>query len=552
MVYNPNANWTAEVAKKQKFDRYFVTFDDVSDTLFSTGRILTPTTTTRHRLLQFPGQVAQKLTQDKGRASLSNVILEFVDDAGGAVNTLFTQTLDPIINARILLFGGAEGLAQADYAQIFIGQITNFEVRENGRLWKITASDPKRASADEIFTNADVTQPAPFNTTFSADADVGDGVITIASGTGIRISDNLFLGPSTAAGFIGDEEIIEVRALPRANGLVFDMFVQTTIVNDYKAGDPIRWATSEIEGNPINIMHSLLTGNFADASFPVTTLGQVTGLGIPAADIDSPSFEFARDTFLIDEVWRFIVKSPVVGFRFVENKLFRWTGYPAILGNGKIGFRAYGPPSPTAAIAGLPTITEADVTAWSIKKALNLHFNRFQVGLDTDEVTGSQQTVETVEDTADQTASKETRQIVDKSTGFRTPLFGSRVAATKLMGLLRRFGVSPTQYLVTTDLTIRATEIGDVVELTHSKIPNFESGGLGVTGLRLEVVEKQENFNSGILRWTLQDANFGRPSWIAPAAAPDYGAADDDDKEYGYIAPAAGNFADGRPPYRIT
>ena len=552
MVYNPNANWTAEAAKKQKFDRYFVTFDDVADTLFSTGRIKTPTTTTRHRLLQVPGQIAQKLSQAAGRASLSTVSLEFIDDASAVVNTLFTQTLDPIINARVLLFGGTEALVQADYAQIFIGQITNFEVLDNGRRWKIIISDPKRQSADEIFVNADATQSEPFNTTFAADATAGDGVITITSGSSIRVNDNLYIGPSTAPGFLGDEELIEVRALPRANGLVFDMFINGTIASDYKAADPIRWATSEIKGNPINIMHSLLTGNFADASFPVTTKGLVTGLGIAAADIDSPSFTFARDTFLIDETWRFVVRSPVVGFRFVESKLFRFTGYPIIRGDGKIGFRAYGPPTPADAIAGLPAITESDVLTWSVQKALNLHFNKFQVGLDSDEITGSQQILETVEDTQDQTDSKEIRQIVEKSTGFRTPLFGSRIAATKLMGLLTRFGEAPTQYVLTTDLTVRAYEIGDVAELTHSKIPNFTTGGLGVTDLRLEVVEKKEDFRASTIKWILQDANFPRPSWIAPSAAPDYGSATEADKEFGHIAPPTGNFADGKPPFTIA
>jgi hypothetical protein len=311
-----------------------------------------------------------------------------------------------------------------------------------------------------------------------------------------------------------------------------------------------------IEGNPINIIYALQTGDFSSSTFPLTKkLGELTGLGIATTLMDATEMVKERDRMVSNEIWRFEAKQPVAGFRFLEQKIFRLLGYPVATLAGKLSFRLYRPAWPDDAAAGLPTLLKADVLRWRWRRAHELHVNRVELGVDMDPETGAPAEVIVTESTSDQTATKETATFEEEDTGFRGALRGARLAEKAGAVVLRRFLIPPPQLEVWCPLTKRALQLGEVLAVTHDEIPNVKTGTRGLTAVRLELVEREEAFAAGEMRFLLQDAGFVRPAFVGPAGAiTGYDSATAAEKEYAYVGPPGfpvPNFDDGTPPYEV-
>lgn len=471
------------------------------------------------------------------------------------VDTVLNSGLRRLLNEKVTLFSGYADLDETDYAPVAILQVQDIGKLGDGVTWRLGLGDVKRHAQDNIMVNAAATQSDPFKTAISSAVTAGDQIIEIADSAGAQNEQTLILGPSSATGFVGKEEVVRVTRDPVliSGGPQARIFLQSGIVNDYAVADLVRWVTSVIEGNPINIIFSVLTGDFSNSSFPLDRVeGLATGLGVDPDDIDQADLIAERDTFFQSETWRFEFTEKLTGLRFLEGRLYRFMGYPRIKGNGKISFRAYGPVNSSIASAGnVPTILQADVLGWSFRKNPGLHLNKLKVGLNSNRFSTTVLEFVEEQDTVDQGQGKETRELEELDTGFKTDLFGERVASARLTALLRRFVSEPTQIKVTCPMTKRALEIGEVIDLTHPEIPD-DLGGLGVTGRRMEIVEKAEQFDRETVVFALQDPGFTRPAWIAPDSAPDYDAATALEREYGYIVPDDEDLGDGTPPYEIV
>ena len=480
-----------------------------------------------------------------------------IDGHASGIDSPMTSGLHRLLNAKATLFSGYSDLDEADYAEVTIMQVQDVAKQSDGVTWRLGLADIKRATQDEIMVNSGATQRAPFRTVLDVAITAGAVTADIQAQEGVSKNDTVIFGPSSAAGFIGDEEIRRLSRQPESLGLGLSsrIFFDDALESDYAIQDQIRWVTAVIEGNPINIIYAILTGDFTNATFPlIEAIGLPTGLGVDPADIDTTDLVAERDTFFENEIWRFEFKNKLTGFKFLESQMFQWMGYSILKGSGKVSFRAYGPVRASIAADGnIPQILKEDVLNWAYKKNTGLHTNRIKVSLDNDVVPGVELPTEfvTVEDTVDQGVTKETRSIEQlKETGFKTSLHGERLAEARLSTVLRRFVNEPTQIAVTCGLKKRALEMGEVIELTHPEIPD-EIGGTGITKRRLEIVEKSEDFDADVVKFLFQDPGFTRPGWIAPDSAPDYDAATPAQREFLYIVDDDEDFGDGTPPFEI-
>ena len=253
--------------------------------------------------------------------------------------------------------------------------------------------------------------------------------------------------------------------------------------------------------------------------------------------------------------WRFEETRPLSGSLFLESKLYRWLGYPVILLNGKIGFRAFRPVYPDDVAAGLATIQEADVMSWHADRDIDSHTNRVVLGVDSGFGGGDASQIVTVQDAADQATTGEEAEIRESNTGLIGSLSGVRFAQGRASVFLRRFLDGPYQVTARLHPRKRAIQVGEDVLVTHSRFPSPASSTPGLAAKRMEVVERSEDFVSGQVEVVLQDANFVRPSFIGPSGAlPGYDAATANEREHLYIGPAGTpvpNFDDGTPPYEI-
>jgi hypothetical protein len=553
MPFDPNANWTAATNAGAKDPVYYIALEGLASKHYATAPVKTPAVT-KKLLLNMPTSIGQKVSQLQGRTSLNLFPVSMVNQ-GAELNDLFatektSPTLDTLINKRVTLFSGYASLAEADYAALVVGQIRDVAIRKDGTLWEMSLVDLRRAQQETIFLNADA-RGDKLALTFLTDYVAGLGVFKVTGDPTIwQQGDRIYLGPSTDAANPGAEEKVTVQQVRDGTN---EVFINPVTTYKYKAGDGVRSASTYLAGNPYNVMLAVLTGDFANGSWPLlAALGQPTGLDIATADIDTTEIIKERDRIMPSDIWIFEQTRPISGSRFLESMIYRWLGYPRVRLGGKLSFRAYRPPHPDEA-PSLTTIAEADVISWEAGRDIDSHVNRVVLGVDTGFGGGNPSQIVTTDETSDQTLTDEAAEQREESTGLAGAYSGTRLAQGRASVQLRRFIDGPYQVTVTVLPRKRAIEVGDDVILTHSRIPNPASSTPGVTSKRMEVVGRDELLDEGPIKLLLQDANWTRPFWIGPSGGlPDYDAASSAQREYGYIGPSGGgNFSDGTPGYEI-
>jgi hypothetical protein len=551
-MYSPNAAWVARTDAGAKHPIYFLAIEGLGTKHFSTGPVLNAVVVKR-LLLQLPDSVGQRLAQLTGRSSLTLTNISLLDRDGEITELVATERSAPLlgtlINRRVTIFSGYADLREDEYAPVFEGAVDSLELGADNVTYTLRIVDLRRAAQDDIMTNAKAQSPRPINTTLSASASAGAFSFSVVDPTGIADNDYMMLGPNAS----GQEERIfvgSVNATAINVGSDVVAVAPSPLQFSYAAGNPVRWATTKIEGNPINIIHAVLTGDFAAALFPVTSSGLPTGLGVSPSDIDVEAFARERDMFAYGETLRFEFKQAQSGFRFLETRIYRLIGFSAVTVDGRITFRTFRPAFAADAVAGLPQIEKSDMISWEWVRAHDLHVNKVVLGIDLDPETGAPANRVTYEDAADQTTTGETSSIEEDDTGLVVSLRGLAHLETRARALLRRYTLPPVQLKITGHLSMRRIEVGDDVEVTHAEIPNSKTGFRGITKGRFVVVERIERFRESEVYFLLQEAEFFRPAaWAPDAQAGDYSTASATEKEYACWGPDSGNFPDGGSPY---
>jgi hypothetical protein len=441
MVYDPNANWTAKAQQAHQTPVYFITVEGDS-TRYSTGPVKNAGATYK-RYLRTPRGVTQEIFPLEGKSSIGSLSLDLVDVSEEITNLLSPGQVVPTwINREVTLYGGYADLDEADYAKLFVGQVSDWGMK--GPVYTVKVRDLKRTTLEKIMMNA--TEAAP----------------------------------------------------------------------------------STIEGNPINIWYALMTGDFANATFPVTTSGATaTGLDVSASLIDATHLQNERDEWLYGWNLRYEFRKPEKAKKFFEDELFLLKGYPLIRGSGQLSARLYHPahPAQTAqvldedAILGIP----------DAKPLFDDHVNVIEIygdhDPDFDESAGESEftILYSIEDSSDVTATKERKELIIESKGLRTSLDGVRNARFAAGKIRQRFLNPPVEITAETLFSKRMLEVGDVVGVTHSALPHMDTGARGWSSVQCEVVKAVPDFRRGRMRFTLITTNFGRRyRVIAPNTVPDY------------------------------
>lgn len=556
MVYIPNANWAAAKGARTQAPIYYIAIDGLTTKHFSTGPVKSAGTTKKH-LMAVPDEIGQKVEPLQGKVSVRISRIDLIDVADEITDLISTDKVSPtlptLINRQVTLYEGDVSLVESDYAPIAYGQVADVELLEDGVTYRLTLADVKRAQNENLFANADATGLQRFSDRLGSGASVGAKSIVIANVPSLVEGDRIFLGPSTHGSYTGGEEKVQVAGV-----LGTTVYLTTALTKSYLTGDAVRWATTIVQGNPLNLMYAFWTGDFANGSFPLDeAVGLPTGLGIPASLIDTTDLAKERDRCMPSAVWRFERQQPVNAARFLEQGMFRLLGYPRYTGAGKLTFRLYRPAWPDDAGAGLPSIGEGDIDRWSWSRPHKLHLNRIRLGLDFDIEANEAAAIVLNEDAAEQTATAELAELEQEDTGFRSNLEGQRLIDDAASGLLRRYMPPQPELTLIVGSHLKALEIGDVFRLTHSRIPNVKTGARGFAAARMEIIERTEHpdvAGGGNVELTVVDAGFARPAWIgSDGAQTDYDSASAAEKEFAYIGDDAGTtFGDGGLFYEVV
>jgi hypothetical protein len=158
MTYNPNANWTARAGAQHQQPVYFLVMEGVSAFRFSTGPVLSPSTTYKE-YMRTPRGVTQEIFPLKGKSSIGSLSIDLVDVDDEVTDLLSPgQVVATWINREATLFAGYADLDESDYAEVFRGQVSDWDMEGVGYTLKIR--DLKRTTLENIMRNATTDTPS--------------------------------------------------------------------------------------------------------------------------------------------------------------------------------------------------------------------------------------------------------------------------------------------------------------------------------------------------------------------------------------------------------
>ncbi|PYV15818.1 MAG: hypothetical protein DMG21_13805 [Acidobacteria bacterium] len=132
-----------------------------------------------------------------------------------------------------------------------------------------------------------------------------------------------------------------------------------------------------------------------------------------------------------------------------------------------------------------------------------------------------------------------------ESYGLKSARGGILIAELLARRIFERHAFRAPVYTLKAMLASVIVEVGDYVWLSHSKVPDLLTGGVGITSVLCEVLDRQPDYASAKMEFKLLDTRplqIGQPYQVAPASAgvPAFGSATAAEKsQYMYIASAA-------------
>lgn len=535
---------------------WIVRFDGYASVQFSSGPVLSPSRATKQYLLDAPDGLSQHVDPTTGKFDIGLVTFRLIDKNSEITLLFATQKASPQIptiqNRKVTILLGYADLLESDYASV-PGGVVN-EASFVAAVWTVKLGDAKRETIEELFTNADSMPDDKVSTTLTQAAAAGSLLLKLANQASVTQDMKLMVGPNGS----GQEERVEVFSIGSGN-----VTIKEALQFSYSTGHSVRWATSRVKGNPVNILYSILTGTFSTSgSFPLLSFdGLPTGLGMAAADIDTTGMIAERDDWLSNIVMSFEIRKPERAKTFLEREFLKLFGLLVIKPDGKLGFRAHRPRLPTESVL---KISDGDVIgAARVRRRLDLAVNRIVVRYDYDAQNDRFITERTFEDTAVQAEVGVRELMVELKGGLSTDAGGlaSDVYIEAFAKrYLARFLHGPTEIEIDTHFTKRVAELGEDCDLDLEDIPNPRTGTRGIThseivpakpGPSYQVTEIRENPEGFTI--VLLEGGYVRPMFIASAGQPDYGSATEAQRRRWYISPiSGGNFtSDGTQPYQV-
>lgn len=308
----------------------------------------------------------------------------------------------------------------------------------------------------------------------------------------------------------------------------------------YRTGDDGQPTDSShiktVLGNPIDIVKSILFDY----------------IGLLTTDVDSTKFDLYRDQLFAGTEFSFDISSPPEAKAFIESQIFKALGgYLRANNLGKLTPQFFYPiaganvPVMTLTrdnIVGIPEIQQADLV------------NCVSFRFDKDSNSYTSESVQINQASVDKYGMQ--GQAVIESDGMRSGFQGYFISRLTSSAIFGRYGDKNPRLEVTCLWDAVLLELGDMVGVTHTLVPDRKTGIMGVTDMPFEIEGIKWNFSDCTVTLTLVDAAYiaalGR--WrIAPDSKVDWTSAITDDKNrYMYISGADGKYSDATDGHTLA
>lgn len=310
------------------------------------------------------------------------------------------------------------------------------------------------------------------------------------------------------------------------------------LVYDFAITDPIKWmqrkifrgsetATVTLAGNPLNILLACLTSTGAGTNGVYDTLAAVNGLGIDDDYIDVAGIEAIRDDWFpgASHYMKFTITSRIKASEFFEKEIFKVLNlYPLITGTGQFKVKRFTPPLVTSdAVQAFDEDNIVGISGYDMNLPALINEVEFFYNHDGDDFVDE---LYYIDSTSLNNRGPGKKPITIKTKGLHSDLSPASLTIDVVNIFARRKGVIFGRYATPPiKLGIEAwfsqfiSEAGDIVPITHSKLPDAESGTRGLDEARMEIVRKDVDFKAGKVRIEALNTGFDKSiySVISPS-----------------------------------
>lgn len=162
--YNPNANWTAQVATQAQHPVYFLNISGLSTVEYSTGPVK-GAVITKKEYMRVPRSVSSSAVDlIDGTFSTQAYDVELIDVANEITDLVATEAsgapLSTLINRKVTLYGGYASLDESDYPAIFVGRIAAVRMNADLTGYFLRIADDTRFLGGELCTDATKSAPS--------------------------------------------------------------------------------------------------------------------------------------------------------------------------------------------------------------------------------------------------------------------------------------------------------------------------------------------------------------------------------------------------------
>jgi len=309
----------------------------------------------------------------------------------------------------------------------------------------------------------------------------------------------------------GYENMNEADFLTVFTGWVTDIALWSNALG-YSATvtDPQKWlqrkifrnaesASVTLVGNPLNILLQILTSTGDGTNGEYDVLAAENGLGIDSGDIDVTHIEEQRDNWFPGVSFSFTITDRITAMSFFETEIFKLCNvYPIVTGRGLFGIKVYHAPLPI----GVDEVQEFDedviigIPKWN--QNLGGMINEVEIHYNWD---GS--------DFLNIDSSLDSESIVNRGPGKKaleiktkgctdTEFFTRRTKR-----VFQRYAAPPPVLDVETFFNRQLSETGDVILVTHTKVPNLVTGDRGIVSDYMEIINRSVDWKRGVCKFRM-------------------------------------------------
>ena len=413
-------------------------------------------------LLKVPRGVEQSVRQLEGQGSIGALELEAIDGAGYLTALASGGKLE---GRKVTLKVGYSGMTSSEFVTIATQEIESVAPLPDLTGFVFACRDLKRSAKTKVFTRGDDGFPVSNDHPRTLVADPMDVLLII-------LQNELGLGQ-----------------------------VPTHPESAWKLYDPAQWNAANTE-NP-----TLIYPN-------------------PLLDVDQ--FLFYRRGIFAGYLFDFTFRQAVEAKQFFEYEILRVLGgYLFVLADGRLSPRFFLPPY---SLGSLFAFNERNITLLpGVERQPVINQVTFRMDYDGN----SFQTELLFFDAPSLQQYGLAGQHTIESKGMQLARGGAALAGLTASRIFRRYGgmdpVSGAPNGGASALTVQShfmtltVEVGDFVYLSHSLLPDFETGRRGISNRIYEVIEKQPNFTEGTMTYRLLDVSWlsaKKLSRVAPDVTP--------------------------------